>query len=351
MLRRTPLCPVTVLLMIATLLIACGGGAATVAPAASGAPSGGASAVPVATSATRTGARATSSPAAGSPVAGPAPRVVGALTIFAASSLTDAFNEVQGRIEATNPGTTITFNYAASTALRTQLEQGARADIYASADIAQMDNAKMANLIVGDSSLFVRNTPVIIVPASNPRGIASPADLAKPGVKLVLAAPAVPIGNYARQIFDKMSKDPAYGADFGTKALANLVSEEANVRQVVSKIQLGEGDAGIVYASDVTPAVRDRVRIIAIPAGVNVVAEYPVAAVRGGANEAGARAFIAYLLSAEGQATLQKWGFVPVRAISSAGLVTTQRDRNDYALEQATGLAIVAQTYGWQPQS
>ena len=122
----------------------------------------------------------------------------------------------------------------------------------------------------------------------------------------------MPIGNYSRQIFDKMGKDPAYGADFGTKALANLVSEEANVRQVVSKVQLGEGDAGIVYASDVTPAVRAQLKIITIPMPLNIVAEYPVAAVKGGANVAGANAFIAYLLSTEGQSILQKWGFIPV---------------------------------------
>ena len=325
---------------ILALLVACGGGtAATTAPQASTAPSAApstaASAAPsAATSVTRastgtvsgsstatraatgaattaTRAGATTTRAAGTPSSTAAtPKVTGALTIFAASSLTDAFNEMKAKIEAANPGTVITFNYAASSALRTQLEQGAKADIYASADTVQMDNAKKANLISGDSSLFVRNTPVIIVPANNPKGIATAADLAKPGVKLVLAAPVVPIGNYSRQIFDKISKDPAYGADYGTKVLANLVSEEANVRQVVAKVQLGEGDAGIVYASDVTPAVRDQLKVITIPMPLNIVAEYPVAAVRGGAT-AGSSAFIAYLLSAEGQSILQKWGFIP----------------------------------------
>jgi len=238
--------------------------------------------------------------------------VTGALTIFAASSLTDAFNEMKAAIEAANPGTSLTFNFAASSALRTQLEQGAKADVFASADTVQMGNAQKSNLINGDPTLFVRNTPVIIVPANNPKGITSAADIAKPGVKLVLATKDVPIGNYARQIFDKMSQNPAYGADFGTKTLANLVSEESNVRQVVSKVQLGEGDAGIVYASDVTPSVRAQFKIIAIPENVNVIAEYPVAALKGSSNDAGARAFIAYLLSAEGQATLQKWGFIIV---------------------------------------
>jgi molybdate transport system substrate-binding protein len=289
--RRTALAYLPLLALIVGLLVACGGGTGTTIPQATTTPS--------------------AAPSTAASTA-PAPRVTGTLTIFAASSLTDAFNEMKGRIEAANPGTTITFNYAASSALRTQLEQGAKADLYASADTVQMDNATKGGVINGGSSIFVRNTPVIIVPAKGAKGITTPADLAKPGVKLVLAAPAVPIGNYSRQIIDKMSKDPAYGADFGSKTLANLVSEEANVRQVVSKIQLGEGDAGIVYSSDVTPAVRDQVTIINIPAPVNVVAEYPVASVKGAANEAGTRAFIDYLLSAEGQAILQKWGFVPL---------------------------------------
>jgi molybdate transport system substrate-binding protein len=326
--RRTVPAYLTPLALILALLVACGGGAATTAPQASTAPSTGASATSASTGTTSGGTTVTraatgaatvtraappaATRAASPGAATPAPRVTGALTIFAASSLTDAFNEMKGRIEAANPGTTITFNYAASSALRTQLEQGAKADLYASADTVQLDNAIKSGVINGSGSLFVRNTPVIIVPTNNPKGIATPADLARPGVKLVLAAPAVPIGNYSRQIIDKMSKDPAYGADFGPKARANVVSEEANVRQVVSKIQLGEGDAGIVYSSDVTPAVRDQVKIISIPAPVNVVAEYPIALVKGGANEAGARAFIDYLLSAEGQAILQKWGFLSV---------------------------------------
>lgn len=345
--RRTTPGLLTILGLILALLVACGGGTATVAPstvprtAASVAPSSAPSAAPTAVSnaptaasgtATTTRAVATTTAAASTPAiatatraaatpatatraaspatGGPTPKVPGALTIFAASSLADAFNEMKGAIEAANPGTRLTFNFAASSALRTQLEQGAQADVFASADTVQMGAAQQSNLINGDPTLFVRNTPVIIVPANNLQGITSAADLARPGVKLVLATKGVPIGNYARQIFDKMSQNPTYGANFGTKALANLVSEESNVRQVVSKVQLGEGDAGIVYASDVTPAVRSQFQIIAIPENVNVIAEYPVAAIKGSSNDAGARAFIAYLLSAEGQATLQRWGFV-----------------------------------------
>ncbi len=370
--RRTTPALYSLLGLLLALLVACGGGTtATVAPTTSAAPSTSASAAPstgastaptsapstaptavasttrvatgttsgggtatrVATgsAATATRAAATATRAASPTASAATPKVTGALTIFAASSLTDAFNEMKGKIEAANPGTSLTFNFAASSALRTQLEQGAKADVFASADTVQMGNAQKSNLINGDPSLFVRNTPVIIVPANNPKGIASVADLAKPGVKLVLATKDVPIGNYARQVFDKVSADPAYGSDFGTKALANLVSEEANVRQVVSKVQLGEGDAGIVYSSDVTPAVRDQVKIITIPMPLNAIAEYPAAALKGSSNDAGARAFIAYLLSPEGQSILQKWGFIPVSSagnpatVAISGLVTSPR--------------------------
>lgn len=285
---------------LAALLAACGGGGATAtATSAAGGTATGAA----------TAAGGTSSPAA---VASP-PRITGNLTVFAASSLTDAFGEMKQAIEAANPGTTITFNFAASSTLETQLEQGARADVFASADEVQMAKAQKAGVLAGDSRLFVRNIPVVIVPANNPAGIAGPRDLAKPGVKLVLAAKEVPIGNYARQIIDKMSQDPAYGADFGQQALANVVSNETNVRQVVSKIQLGEGDAGIVYSTDVTPAVRGQVKIIPIPEKVNVIAQYPAAVVKGAPNAAGAQAFLDYLVASAGRATLAKWGFIPVR--------------------------------------
>jgi molybdate transport system substrate-binding protein len=283
----------------------------------------------VAGTATRTTTSAGTATRAASPAAGLVPRISGNLTVFAAASLTDAFNEMKASIERANPGTTITFNFAASSALRTQIEQGAKADVFVSADTVQLDNAKRSGVIAGDGSIFVRNTPVIIVPANNPRGITAPADIARPGVKLVLAAPEVPIGNYSRQIFDKMSRDPAYGADFSQRALANLASNEANVRQVVSKVQLGEGDAGIVYSSDVTPAVRAQLRVIPIPEATNVIADYPAAVVKGTSNEAGANAFIQYLLSTEGQSTLQKWGFIPVRAISRHDLGATRRDADN----------------------
>jgi molybdate transport system substrate-binding protein len=365
--RSTPSLP-PILLLIAALLVACGGSNPTATTAPSAAPSAAASiapsAAPASAAASASAAPTSATPAPAPSVAGAAsparpaspsvaatpsrpagtpgtpaapPRVTGNLTIFAAASLTDAFNEMKAAIEAANPGTMITFNFGASSALRTQLEQGARADLYASADTVQMENASKAGLLQGNSRLFVRNTPVIIVPANNPANITTPADLAKPGVKLILAAPEVPIGNYARQVIKKLGTDPANGADYETKTIANLVSNEANVRQVVSKIQLGEGDAGIVYASDVTPAVRDQVRIIAIPAAQNVIAEYPVAIVKGTTNATGAQQFVNYLLSPAGQAILQKWGFVPVSS-SAAKIPPVTGTTYSCAADQPTAI-------------
>jgi molybdate transport system substrate-binding protein len=152
----------------------------------------------------------------------------------------------------------------------------------------------------------------VIVPAANPIGIMTLQDLAKPGIKLVLAQQDVPVGTYARQSLDKLSQDPAYGTHLSSRVLTNLASEEANVKAVVTKVQLGEADAGIVYSSDVTPDVRDAVEVIEIPDQVNVTADYPMAVVEDAANPSGAQAFIDYVLSPDGQEILKTHGFIPV---------------------------------------
>ena len=240
------------------------------------------------------------------------PRIQGPLTIFTAASLTEAFKEMGDNIEQANPGTKVTFNFAGSPTLRTQLAQGARADVFASADEPNMQGAQKEGTIASEPRRFVRNQLVAIVPAANPAQVMRLHDLAKPGVKLVLTNKEVPVGNYARQALTTMSQDAAFGPEFATRALANLVSEETNVKQVVAKVQLGETDAGMVYASDVTPAVRGAVQVLAIPEPFNVIAHYPIAVVRDAPNAAGARAFIDYVLSPAGQAILTKHGFLAV---------------------------------------
>jgi molybdate transport system substrate-binding protein len=173
-----------------------------------------------------------------------------------------------------------------------------------------MVGAEHDGTISGDPQIFARNMLVVVVPAKNPAGIHTLHDLAKPTLKSVLTNKDVPVGNYARQALGKLSQDSTYGPDFATRVLTNLVSEETNVKQVASKVQLGAADAGIVYSTDVTPALRDAVRVIQIPPECNVIAQYPIAAVKGANNEVGARAFIAYVLSPAGQEILARHGFL-----------------------------------------
>ncbi len=238
------------------------------------------------------------------------PKISGNLTIFAAASLTEAFNEMKTEIEAANPGTSITLNFAGSSALRTQILQGAQPDVFASADQANMDPVVKAGDISGDTSIFAENRLVVLIPKDNPGNIKNLKDLANPGLKIVLAQQQVPVGNYARQALDKLSADPAYGSDFKSKVLANLASNELNVKDVVAKVQLGEADAGIVYKTDASSADQSKVTTIDIPDQYNILAQYPIGVVKGASNSNGANAFIQYLLSPAGQAVMNKYGFV-----------------------------------------
>jgi molybdate transport system substrate-binding protein len=239
--------------------------------------------------------------------------VGGEITVFAGSSLTDAFTEIGERFRADNPGARVAFNFAASTQLVTQLGQGARADVFAPADQAQMDRAKAAGLVEGTDVLFVRNRLVLITPAANPAGISGPTDLARPGLKVVTSQPDVPIGVYTQDMLDRMSRHPSFEPGFRDRVNANVVSLEANVRQIVAKVQLGEADAGIVYRSDVTPQLAAQLRVFDIPEAFNTEATYPIALVRGAPNRAGATAFTAFVLSPVGQEILAKWSFLPAR--------------------------------------
>ncbi len=233
------------------------------------------------------------------------------LTVFAASSLTDAFTELGQVFEGQHPGVTVQFNFSASSDLATQLAEGAPGDVFASANTRQMENAAVAGRIASEPVNFLTNRLVLIVPADNPAGMETLADLANAGVKFVTAAPDVPIRGFTDQMLDKAAADPAYGLEFKTAVLTNLVSEEANVRQLAAKVVLGEADAGVVYKSDVTPDITDQVKVIEIPQVLNVVAVYPIAAITDSASPETARAFIEFVLSERGQAVLAKWGFGP----------------------------------------
>jgi molybdate transport system substrate-binding protein len=242
------------------------------------------------------------------PTATPQPLMI---TVFAAASLTEAFTEIGKDFEAVHPGVTVTFNFASSGSLRTQLEQGAVADVFASANQTEMDTLITDNLAEANSTqIFLNNSLLVILPASNPANIQTLQDLARPGIKLVLGDTTVPAGKYARQILANLDKDPAFTSDFSTQVLANVVSNETNVKQVVAKTQLGEADAGIVYVSDAVAA--PELKAIEFPTIDNVIAKYPIAVLKSAPQPDLAADFIAYVLSPDGQAILKKWGFIPV---------------------------------------
>ena len=242
------------------------------------------------------------------PTATPEPRT---LTVFAASSLTDAFNEMGKNFEAAHMNVTVTFNFTGSGTLRTQLEQGAVADVFASANTTEMNTLVTDNLVAADAAqIFLTNSLLVILPANNPANIQTPMDLAHPGIKLVLGDTTVPAGKYARQILSNLDKDPAFSSTFSTRVLANVVSNETNVKQVVAKVQLGEADAGIVYVSDAIAA--PELKTIDFPSADNVIAKYPISVLINAPHPDLAASFIAYVLSSDGQAILKKWGFIPV---------------------------------------
>lgn len=232
------------------------------------------------------------------------------LTVFAAASLTDAFTEIGADFDAANPGVTTVFNFAGSNALATQIDEGAPVDVFASANNTQMAAAVESGRVNADAPVqFVTNRLVVVTPADNPGGIESLQDLAGDDVLIVLAAEEVPVGGYSLEFLDLASADPAFGASFREDVLANVASYEENVRSVLNKVALGEADAGIVYTSDAAGV--DGISQLGIPDALNVLAQYPIAALNDSANASVAAAFVDYILSGDGQAVLSSYGFGP----------------------------------------
>lgn len=221
----------------------------------------------------------------------------GSATIFAAASLTEAFQEIGEAFEDANPSTEIVFNFGASSGLATQVAEQGGADVFASADQANMKKVTEPDLIDGDPEVFAQNRLEIIVAPGNPKEIKGLSDLAASGVKVVLAAPEVPVGRYARAALDKAG------------VAVNPVSEAVDVKGVVGPVTLGEADAGIVYASDVK-AAGDNAEGVAVPEDENVTAEYPIGLVKDGGNPQVGRAFIEFVLSDRGQEILTDYGFL-----------------------------------------
>lgn len=222
------------------------------------------------------------------------------LTVFAASSLTEAFDELGTMLEGRRPGATVRFNLASSSQLAVQIVEGAPADVFASADPLQMNVVADAGL-VDEPAVFATNRLVVLVPRDNPAGITGPADLGDAGVKLVLAAPEVPAGNYARRALGKLG--------VRDEAEANVVSNEEDVKAVVAKVSLGEADAGIAYATDVTDDLEQSVRALPFPERAGVLARYLIAPLSDAPNAPGAEAFVELVTGAQGRRVLQEHGF------------------------------------------
>jgi molybdate transport system substrate-binding protein len=250
------------------------------------------------------------SPGSGQPVAGAAasgaPRVE--LTIYGAASLQGVLAKVKAVYEAAVPGSGLTISTDSSAALETKIEQGAPADVFLSADTTNPQRLVDKGLADGKAVLFATNRLVVIVPTSNPAAITSPADLAKPGIKVIAAGDSVPIAKYATQLVANLASEQGYPADFVASYTTNIVSKEDNAKAEVAKIELGEGDAAIVYATDARASTR--VATIEVPESANVPARYAGVVVRRSANAAAA-AFLAWFAGPDGQAILGSFGFLP----------------------------------------
>lgn len=243
------------------------------------------------------------------PTVGPGRSLAGIeLTVLAAASLRDAFEAVQGAYEAATPGVTLAFSFDGSGALRTQLELGAPADLFASADEVNPGRLADAGLTVGRPVPFAGNGLALVVPAANPAAIASPYDLARPGVRLVNAAAGVPITEYAVEMLGILAGLPGAPPRFLAAVAANVVSREDNVRAVLAKVELGEGDAGIVYATDATVA-GDVIRVIPIPVEAHMAVTYAAVVLRDAPHREAASAFLAWLAGPQGRAVLARFGF------------------------------------------
>ena len=225
------------------------------------------------------------------------PAVSGAVTVFAAASLTAAFTEIGDAFIVENPDAEVTLNFAASSELVTQIGEGAPADVFASADLSNMTKLTDAANNASEPVVFATNRAEIIVGPGNPEGITGIADLTNEDLIVVLCAPEVPCGKYAATIFENAG------------VIVTPKSLEENVKAVVTKVTLGEADAGIVYATDVT-AAGDQASGVEIPADINVDAEYPIAVTKEAPNADGAQAFIDFVLSEQGQKILASYGFL-----------------------------------------
>jgi molybdate transport system substrate-binding protein len=231
------------------------------------------------------------------------------INVFAASSLNNALTEIGAAFQKNNPCVQVVFNFAGSQKLSQQIQEGAPADVFASADEKNMAEVKAAGMLVGqDPQIFAQNSLVAVVCPNTKFKIESIQDLDQPGLKLVVAAKEVPVGDYTNQFLENAVGDPEFGQVYSDAVKANEVSFEVDVKAVLTKVDLCEADAGFVYRSDGISNTTPGVKMIIIPDALNVTAMYPIAALNASINPDLAQKFVDFVLSAEGQLILVKYG-------------------------------------------
>jgi molybdate transport system substrate-binding protein len=237
------------------------------------------------------------------------------LTVFCGAGLTGAFNEIE-QLHKNTSNFRIGFNFDGVPALRAQIEQGAYADVLVSANLKHMNALKAEGYIDNDTvRIFAKNKVAVIVPNDNPANITNLMDLTRPGIKISIGTKELPAGDYARQVLDKLANDSEYGPAYKEKVMANIVSEETTVSLIMSKVALGEADAGFAFISDVSPQMAGKVTRIFIPDRFNVLGDFPIGVLKQSDCPQQSREFIDLVMSAKGQAILKKYGFIPEAAI------------------------------------
>ncbi len=233
------------------------------------------------------------------------------LTIFAAASLAEAFVQVGEAFEAVHPNVEVVISFAGSQQIAQQLSQGAPGDLFASADAKQMENVINSGRVSKDTIReFVHNQLVLILPGGNPGDIDTFGDLAKPGLDLIVADSSVPVGAYSQQLLERADQHSDFGSGYKSSVLGNVVSYEENVRAVLTKILLGEADAGLVYVSDASGVPEEELITVQIPDEINITASYYIAPLEDSSNRQLAQDFISLVLSTQGQEILADFGFV-----------------------------------------
>ncbi|MCJ7535327.1 MAG: molybdate ABC transporter substrate-binding protein [Anaerolineales bacterium] len=233
------------------------------------------------------------------------------LTIYAAASLAEAFSHLGEVFESSHPNVEVVISYAGSQQIAQQLSQGAPGDLFASANAKQMENVISAGRVMsGADQELIQNQLMIILPGDNPGNIAGVRDLIKPGLRLILADKSVPVGLYSQEMLERANQQIGFGEDYKEKVLDNVVSYEENVRAVLTKITLGEADAGIVYVSDAAGAQGEDIRMIPIAEEINVTASYYIAPLSDSLEMELGLEFISLVLSPEGQDILNGYGFM-----------------------------------------